>query len=73
MYAFIQKKTWSFVGILVGLAAGYLYYHFIGCNSGSCSITSSPVNSSLYGAFFGWVVFDMFNKPQKDDNQRNDT
>jgi hypothetical protein len=46
------------VSTLVGLAGGYAYYYFIGCNSGTCAITSSPVNSLIWGGFmgltFGW-------------------
>lgn len=41
--------------VVIGAFTGYLYYAFIGCNSGSCPITSSPVNSTLYGALFGTV------------------
>jgi hypothetical protein len=36
-------------GILVGAVAGYLYYRYIGYNSGTCVITSKPLNSTLYG------------------------
>lgn len=45
-----------FLGILVGGILGYLYYHFIGCTSGSCAITSSPVGSVLMGSFFGFFI-----------------
>jgi hypothetical protein len=33
---------------LGGALAGLAYYHFIGCASGSCPITSSPFGSMLY-------------------------
>lgn len=52
----------TMVGVLIGLAAGYVYWHEVGCLSGSCPITSSPVNSSIYGAFMGGLVFNMFHK-----------
>ncbi len=45
------------VGIVLGGVVGYAYYHFIGCNSGSCALTSNPVNSVLYGMLFGGVLF----------------
>jgi len=38
--------------IMIGALGGYLYYYFIGCNSG-CAITSSPTNSTAYGAVIG--------------------
>jgi hypothetical protein len=43
--------------VFLGALGGFLYYNFIGCN-GSCSITSSPVNSTLYGTFVGLVLTD---------------
>lgn len=52
-------------GIVVGAIAGYLYYYFVGCASGTCSITSRPLNSSLYGALMGGLVFNMFVKTPK--------
>lgn len=45
------------LGILLGSLGGFAYYYFIGCNSGSCAITSSPINSSLYGAMMGGILF----------------
>ncbi|MBK5279876.1 MAG: hypothetical protein JJE09_13535 [Bacteroidia bacterium] len=50
------------IGILVGVAGGYLYWQQIGCVSGTCPITSSPVNSSLYGGMMGGLLFSMFKK-----------
>jgi len=49
-------------GIVIGAAAGYLYYYFIGCNSGTCAITSKPLNSTLYGAVMGGLLFNLFKK-----------
>jgi hypothetical protein len=44
------------IGLLLGAAAGYLYYRFIGCRTGSCGITSSPVVSTIFGALTGLAV-----------------
>lgn len=44
------------IGVAAGALLGYAYYYFIGCNSGSCSITASPVNSVLYGILIGGVI-----------------
>ncbi|MFM2377189.1 MAG: hypothetical protein RLZZ165_2286 [Bacteroidota bacterium] len=61
------KRYWPVgVGILAGAAGGYLYYHFEGCASGSCAITSSPVNSTLYGAMMGGLLLGtLVKKPIK--------
>lgn len=48
------------VGAIVGLLTGYAYYHFVGCNSGTCAITSNPLNSTLYGGLMGGLLFNMF-------------
>ena len=52
-------------GIIVGAIAGYLYYFYVGCASGTCAITSKPLNSTLYGALMGGLVFNMFVKSPK--------
>lgn len=53
------------IGVVVGAIAGYLYYYYVGCASGTCAITSKPLNSTLYGAAMGGLVFNMFIKPPK--------
>ena len=53
------------IGIVVGAIAGYLYYFYVGCASGTCAITSKPLNSTLYGALMGGLVFNMFVKSPK--------
>ena len=47
-----------FLGIVLGGVAGFLYYHFIGCSSGTCAITSNPYMSTGYGSFFGWFLLN---------------
>lgn len=42
--------------IIVGSIGGYAYYHFIGCYSGTCPITSNPYISTLYGALIGFLL-----------------
>ncbi len=59
---FLTTYKLTFFGVLAGAIVGYLYYHFIGCYSGSCAITSQPVNSTVYGALMGGLLFNTFKK-----------
>lgn len=52
-------------GIIVGAIAGYAYYHYVGCANGTCVITSKPINSTLYGALMGGLLFNLFVKENK--------
>ncbi len=59
----LLKNNWlTLAGILAGAVAGYLYWQFVGCVSGTCAITSSPVNSTLYGAVMGALLFSTFKR-----------
>ncbi len=40
----------------LGGAAGFAYYYFIGCASGTCPISSNPYISTVYGALVGAVL-----------------
>jgi C4-dicarboxylate transporter len=53
------------IGMAIGALAGYTYYFYVGCASGTCAITSKPLNSTLYGAVMGGLVFNMFVKDTK--------
>ena len=56
------------IGIIIGLLAGYLYYAQIGCASGTCAITSKPLNSTLYGGLMGGLLFNLFvTSPKKEE------
>jgi len=52
-------------GAIVGAIAGFLYWQQVGCSTGTCMITSKPLNSTLYGALLGSLLFGMFKKEDK--------
>ena len=62
MNALIHKYKLDLIGIGLGTVAGFLYWRFVGCASGTCMITSKPLNSSLYGALMGFLIAGMFKK-----------
>jgi phage shock protein E len=57
----IVKKVKLLVFLIAGALAGYFYYFFIGCKSGTCPITSNPYTSTFYGLLLGlglyWTFF----------------
>ncbi len=74
MKNFVIKNSWTIGGIVLGALTGFLYWNFIGCNSGSCAITSNPYNSTIYGSIMGGLVFSMFKKEskRKSDERENE-
>ncbi len=51
-----QKPLHLITGIVLGGISGYALYSYIDCISGSCTITSNPIYSIIYGAFFGFIL-----------------
>jgi hypothetical protein len=62
MMVIIKKYALVLSGIIAGAIGGYLYYHYVGCSSGTCGITSKPINSTIYGAVMGGLLFNLFKK-----------
>jgi phage shock protein E len=65
----LNMKKWllnnklTIIGAILGALGGFLYYYFIGCASGTCAITSSPINSTLYFAVLGGLITNII-KPE---------
>lgn len=67
----IFKRNWTyFAGAIAGGITGYLYWYFIGCESGTCPITASPVRSIVWGAVMGSLLFSLLKKSS--GNETND-
>jgi phage shock protein E len=67
----LNKFKWSIIGIFLGAVGGYLYYFYVGCESGTCAITSKPLNSTLYGAMMGGLLFNSFEGKDKKTKEEN--
>jgi len=73
----IWSRIKLFLPVVLGALAGYFYYTFVGCN-GSCAITGSPVNSTLYGSLIGLVLTDwkqikyLFNNTSRNERDQKE-
>jgi len=69
-----KKIILSVTFIFVGAVFGYLYWYYIGCNSGTCPITSKWHNTTIYGGAIGYLlgssILDMINKKKKVDSEK---
>ncbi|MEO7524529.1 MAG: DUF6132 family protein [Ferruginibacter sp.] len=61
----MQKNKLYFIGALPGAIAGFFYWKYIGCLTGTCAITSHPARSTIYGGAMGAFVFALFKKSPK--------
>lgn len=67
MKKWILENKLYIIGASVGALSGFLYWKYVGCLTGSCAITSSPVNSTLYFALMGALLFGFFKKENKNE------
>jgi hypothetical protein len=66
MKKWFKENSLVIIGILLGALGGYLYWKYIGCITGTCAITSKPLNSTIYFAIIGGLVFSLFKKKSKE-------
>lgn len=65
MKKWFKNNMLYIIGAVIGAIGGYLYWNFVGCSGGTCAITSKPVNSTLYGALMGSLLFGLFKTEKK--------
>lgn len=52
MKKWLRPALFILGGALVGLA----YYALVGCSTGTCAITASPLRSMAYMGLVGWLL-----------------
>ncbi len=52
----------TLIGAAAGAAVGLLSSKFVGCRSGACPLTSSPLRSVLYWAVIGGLAASGFSR-----------
>ena len=56
MVEFLKTYKWKLAGVAIGATAGFAYWYFIGCTSGTCPIQSDWHISSLNGGLIGYIL-----------------
>ena len=56
---FIKTNRAYIIGGFIGGIGGYIYWYKVGCSTGTCPITSSPVMSTIWGVLMGALLFSM--------------
>ncbi|MCJ7449430.1 MAG: DUF6132 family protein [Bacteroidales bacterium] len=59
MKEFIKKHILVIIFSAAGALAGFLYWKFVGCLSGTCVIKSVWYLSTLYGLGLGWILGEL--------------
>jgi len=53
------------IGIVAGAISGFLYFYFIGCASGACTMKSKPYYYIVLGVLMGYLIADFFKKKKR--------
>lgn len=61
MKEFVKKNKLLIIFAFTGAIAGFLYWKFIGCLSGTCPIKSVWYLSTIYGALLGFLAGSLIN------------
>lgn len=59
---FLFQNKLLFIGFVLGAVAGFMYWKLVGCNSGTCMITSKWHNSTAYGGMMGGLFLGIFKR-----------
>ncbi|MDD5361326.1 MAG: DUF6132 family protein [Ignavibacteria bacterium] len=51
-----KRNIFTIAGVFAGAVAGFLYWKFIGCASGTCPLTSSWKIMLVYGGITGGLL-----------------
>ena len=52
----LKKIAHPAIFTAIGSGLGLAYYHFLGCPTGTCPITSSPMSTMVYTGLIGLLV-----------------
>lgn len=72
MKKWFKNNLLYIIGAAVGALAGFIYWQQVGCASGTCAISSKPLNSTLYGALLGALLLGLFKKERQEKITKNE-
>ncbi len=53
MNLFLTKRI--LLGLVVGAALGFAYQKLVGCRTGTCPLTATPLRTMIYGGVMGLI------------------
>ncbi len=73
MKEFITKHKFGMLLVIPGIIAGFLYWKYVGCASGTCPITANWHTMVGFGALIGYFIGDSIDdvikkRKAKEDN-----
>lgn len=74
MKDFIVKHKYALILLIPGIVAGFLYWKYVGCLSGTCPITSNWHSMVLFGGLIGYFIGDSIDdmiKKRKSKEEKN--
>ncbi|MFC2096665.1 DUF6132 family protein [Bacteroidota bacterium] len=71
MRNFITKHRLGLLLVIPGIIAGFLYWKYVGCTSGTCPITSNWHSTVLFGGLIGFFAGDSIDDIQKKRKENN--
>ncbi|MCB2194832.1 MAG: hypothetical protein KQH79_03175 [Bacteroidetes bacterium] len=74
MKDFILKHKYALILFIPGIVAGFLYWKYVGCLSGTCPITSNWHSMVLFGGLIGYFIGDSIDdmiKKRKSKEEKN--
>jgi len=61
-FLFLKRNKTSFLGMMLGLAAGYFYWLYYGIYDGTFGFSSEWWANCVYGLLFGGFIGSLFGK-----------
>jgi len=68
----IKKRSLQIIFTLIGAVGGFLYWKFVGCESGTCPIKSVWYWTVLWGSVVGFLLGDFIDGLIKYKKKKND-